>query len=108
MFDYVLVIIAIAIVSFYAGWKVRELYALRQIFKMMKSAEKVESETKTVLKLEKHSDVIYAYNRETDEFLGQSETLSGLSEILNKRFPDVSFAVTQENLEELGVLDESV
>ena len=102
--------IIIGVIAFGAGWKLRELYALRQIFKMMKSGEVTQSEEtpKTVLKLEKHSDVIFAYNKETDEFLGQGDTLTSLSDALRERFPNTSFAVTEENLKELGLNNEPI
>jgi hypothetical protein len=97
-------------ISFWVGWKAREYYALRQVFKMLQSETvKQNDETpKTVLKLEKHSNSIFAYDRETNEFLGQGDSLDSLSVVLKERFPGISFAVTKENLKELELNDESV
>lgn len=101
--------IIIGFVCLIFGWKLREVYAIRQIAKMIKfDDEIVDKPKKFLLKLEKHSDIIYAYDNETDEFLGQAESLHSLAQVLGKRFPNKKFTASPENLEELGIHNESV
>lgn len=101
--------IIICLGCLFIGWKLREAYAVRQISKFIKlDDEKAQKPAKTLLKLEKESDVIYAYDNETDEFLGQGESLKALAQVLGKRFPDKRFTASPENLKELGIHNESV
>jgi hypothetical protein len=100
----------IGIVCVFIGWKLREAYAVRQISRIMKLSEEHQSEVpnKQLLKLEKHSAVIYAFDSETDQFLGQGESLEDLVQLLVERFPDKRFTATPDNLKELGLYNESV
>lgn len=98
----------IAILFFLLGWKVRELYAVRQLSKFVKVVEEEKKQSKTVIKLEIHDDIIYAYRDSNNEFLCQSDSIEGIVEALSKRSPGEKFAVTKENLCELGLYDESV
>ena len=102
--------IIIGVVCLIVGWKLRELYAIRQISFLLKLDEEevVVEPKKSLLKLEKRSDIIYAYDNETDQFLGQAQSMDSLAEVLGKRFPDKRFTASPENLKELGLYNESV
>jgi hypothetical protein len=46
-----------------------------------------------IIKIEQHSECLYAYRRDNDEFLGQSTTADGLIKLLTEKMKDVRFAV---------------
>jgi hypothetical protein len=101
--------IIIYVLCLFIGWKLREAYAVRQISHFIKlDDEKEQKPAKTLLKLEKQSDIIYAYDNETDEFLGQAQSLDALAQVLGKRFPDKRFTALPKNLKEIGIHNESI
>jgi hypothetical protein len=50
-------------------------------------------------KIEKENGMLYIYNRETNEFLGQATTLVELEKTLLEKFPDKLFNVPSKELE---------
>ena len=57
------------------------------------------------LRIERHSDMVYLFNDETNEFLAQGTTLQEALEIVGKRFPDINFKghLSKEQADALGV-----
>ena len=43
--------------------------------------------------------MLYIYNKETEEFLGQAHTMKELSDVLEKRFPGKLFNVSQDEID---------
>ena len=50
-------------------------------------------------RIERVNNMLYIYNKETEEFLGQANTMKELSDVLEKRFPGKLFNVSQEEID---------
>lgn len=48
------------------------------------------------VKVEKHHDIIYWFDKENDKFLAQGETISEIQEVLKQRFPKHIFILEQQ------------
>jgi hypothetical protein len=57
------------------------------------------------IRVERHADMIYLFNAETNEFLAQGTTLQEALEIVKKRFPGINFKghMSKEEADALGV-----
>lgn len=107
--------IMIAVVSFIAGWYVREWHAT---IKMNQFLRKVELNTLNALdeikqnlikiKIEKHEEGFYVYGLEDNEFMAQGSNRKELEENLRKRYPGKTFAAEEDNLKEVGFSHESI
>jgi hypothetical protein len=91
------------------GWHLREYYAMRKVHQLLQQAEElsVESEQtsdedRTKMRLERHGEVIYAFEEETDSFIAQGKDLLDLDSAIRKRFPDKKFTVQEQNLKDIG------
>lgn len=97
----------IFIVGLLIGWKFREYTAVRKINKMLREnaekSEKVE-QNKITVKIEKHNDIFYLFNTETNEFLTQGKDKEEIQTNLKLRFQNVNMAfhATAENIKEIG------
>ena len=62
------------------------------------------TDTKSV-RVERHADMIYLFNSETNEFLAQGKTLQEALELVNKRYPDANFVghMSKEEADALGI-----
>ena len=49
-------------------------------------------------RIEEANGLLFLYNRETNEFLGQGKDLKELNEVVMKRFPNKLFNVPQDEL----------
>lgn len=72
----------------------------------MRELEKLYDEKITQLKeriipsrIEKENGILYIYNRETNEFLGQATTFVELEKTLRQKFPDKLFNVPSKEIE---------
>ncbi len=79
---------------------------------VIKLLEKYKREDSTLeetdpkpLRVERHADMIYLFNSETNEFLAQGKTLQEALEIVRQRFPNVDFKghLSKEEADALGV-----
>lgn len=99
--DFVILFAAL-IIGAYAGWQLREYYAIRQVAKLLKSTELVETLTepdnRTKMRLERHADMIYAYSEEDGSFIAQGNNLGELDTAIQSRFPERKFSVQEQNL----------
>ena len=106
----------IVLVSFAAGWIVREMYAeyrINSILDQLESESELEEEEETLtvepesnvyhVILEHHNNEYFVYSRENYRFLAQGKTLDELKINLAKSLPGKQFGVTPENLRELGI-----
>jgi hypothetical protein len=95
----------IYLACFILGWKFREYTAVRKITKMMQEVEQAPKElNKLTVKIEKHNNVFYLYNIETNEFLTQGKSKEEIQDNLKARFGniDMAFHATSENINEVG------
>ena len=89
------------------GWYARERYAERLINRIFSEViEEAENSEKYIpITIEKHNDVFYVYNRDSNDFMAQGKTRRELESNLAKRYPDTKFMAERENLK---VFNESI
>lgn len=105
-------LIVVGVVSFIAGWNIRERVAEQRMNEVLANvSENIQEHIKqTVIRIsiEKHNDHFYVYNLDDKTFMGQGATRAELEKVLANKFPGKSFAATHENLVEMGFANESV
>jgi hypothetical protein len=60
-------------------------------------------ETIIDVNIEKHGDIFYVFEKETDNFVAQGKTITELKEVMQKRFPKKTFVATEQHLKESGL-----
>lgn len=100
----------VVLISFFFGWKIRELVAIWQSNKLAKRFEQTISnhleevkQTFIPIVIEKHNDVFFVYNMETNTFMAQGVDRKDLEHKLGKMFPGKRFEVDPENLRKVGL-----
>jgi 3'-phosphoadenosine 5'-phosphosulfate sulfotransferase len=85
------------------GWYAREQVAVNKIESLREEIKQNVQANSMRIRLEKEKEVLYAYDFDTDKFLGQGESFTALDEILAEKFPGKTFVVSDENLDEVGI-----
>ncbi len=104
--DFISTLVIVAI-SMWVGWHLRGITILSRfgtdpdhfikILQQIKEinqkeeTEKTETSTGTELRIERHGNLLYAYIKETDQFVAQGPDLSSVIEQAQKRFPGKKF-----------------
>lgn len=88
------------IAGYVVGWKTREYVAITRLSEELSA---VEDTPHVVVNIVRDNEVLYAYDHDTFNFLGQGPNLKTLHKRLKERFPNTKFAVRQDNLDELGL-----
>ena len=112
----------LAVIAFYVGFKVNEKIMYITFGKMMKEAGITNKEldkfinhwapgmlegpeavdqSDIEIRLERHNDVIYAFRKDNEEFLGQGQDQDELFKRIAERFHDVKFVLRQADGAEL-------
>jgi hypothetical protein len=97
-------------IGIYLGWEAREQWAIRQVRRLLDSgelfteAETGEEEERTKMRVEKHSDLLYAFTVEDDNFIAQGKDLEELDKAIQARFPGKKFSIQEDNLTDIGVV----
>lgn len=103
---YILVLALFFAIGFVVGWQQREVFAKKKVehfFEAMEEMTKEDIKANTVnIKIEKHNEVFYVFNSDSDDFMGQGTTRKDVESALAKRFPDKRFLATKDNLQEVG------
>jgi hypothetical protein len=88
------------------GWQLRELHAMHKVKQLLEHADSLQEEEpqedRTKMRLERHGEVIYAFEEDTDSFIAQGKDLLDLDSAIRKRFPDKKFSVQEQNLKDIG------
>lgn len=87
-----------------AGWDARERHArkiTREFLDIMQEAEEEEPSFINIT-IEKHNNVFYVYDRETNEFMAQGSTKDEVETNLQKRFPGKTFGCPESVLSDTG------
>jgi len=99
----------LVIVAFSLGWKTREIFAVWKSNKIIKHLEEQATEQLEEIKkdfisivIEKHEDTFFVYDMNTNTFMAQGASRKELEQKLGEMFPGKRFAVTPENLKEVG------
>ena len=89
-----------------SGWKAREEHAKQVTEKLLdrlqESVERQVEENVIQINIEKHNDMFYVYDRETNEFMAQGSSKDEVETNLRKRYPGKSFGCAESNLSQTG------
>jgi len=89
-----------------AGWNAREEHAKKITEKFLdhlqNSVENHVEENVIQITIEKHNNVFYVYDRNTNEFMAQGSSQSEVENNLKKRFPGKTFGCPESVLSETG------
>jgi frataxin-like iron-binding protein CyaY len=105
--EHILYVFLVFAVGFLVGWNEREKWASRKVDALLdmfnKEVEKQVEESRIDIKIEKHNDVYYVFNKHTDDFMAQASTRKELEDALAARFSGKRFFADAENLKEVGL-----
>jgi Flp pilus assembly protein TadB len=89
-----------------AGWRAREKHAekITQQFveRLHESFQEQVEEGVVQISIEKHNDMFYVYDRETNEFMAQGSSKDEVENNLQKRYPGKRFGCAESNLSQTG------
>jgi hypothetical protein len=96
----------IFLVGFILGWVQRERVAMNRVETLLEKfgdiayGEEVPDDRDDYIRLtiEKHANILYIYNAETNEFVGQGSTKEEIKTVLKRKYPEGRFAVEQESM----------
>ena len=105
--EHILYVFLVFAVGFLVGWNEREKWASKKVDALLdmfnKEVEKQVEESRIDIKIEKHNDVYYVFNKHTDDFMAQASTRKELEDALAARFSGKRFFADAENLKEVGL-----
>jgi len=105
--EHILYVFLVFAVGFLVGWNEREKWASRKVDALLdmfnKEVEKQVEESRIDIKIEKHNDVYYVFNKHTDDFMAQASTRKELEDALAARFSGKRFYADVDNLKEVGL-----
>jgi hypothetical protein len=105
--EHILYVAIVFAVGFLVGWNEREKWASKKVDALLdmydKEVEKHIEESRIDIKIEKHNDVYYVYNKDTDDFMAQASTRKELEDALAARFSGKRFFADADNLKEVGL-----
>jgi hypothetical protein len=97
------------ILGFAIGWVITKfIQGYLEAKNLMLEAE-IETLTKKVkervvrVTVERHGDIYYLYEKETDNFVAQGRDADEIKEILLKRLPNKTFFADEENVKSTGL-----
>ena len=95
----------VALIAFYAGWKTREIHAMRAMNDIVEEfTENTVNEFKknvVNINVEYHDGQFFVYNKEDGSYLAHGENKTKLEDILIEKFPGKLFNASPEDLEKL-------
>ena len=100
------------VVGFIVGWVLSNISYTRNLTRAVdESLDQLEDHIKKVrekvinAKLEFRDDMIYAFEADTDRFLGQGKNVEELKSTLKAQHPDRYIMITKEDLEKLNAYE---
>jgi len=103
--DTLLVFVVFGLVCFIIGWKLREVYAMMIMNRIIENvtASAIEETERNVvmINVEDHEGQFFVYSKENGLYLAHSETKEKLESILKEKFPGVLFKISEEDLKKL-------
>lgn len=108
----ILLALGLVICGIFIGWHVREWYAQRLLWALMRKQmiqavqeaqeKKEEEDPRKVMHItvSEHRGTYFVYEKGTNRFLAQGKTHQELRDALNDRFENTRFMASPENLEE--------
>lgn len=99
---YIALIVFAWVVGVHDGWKVREAVAEKMLKQLAGNVEKVVEIVH--ITIEKHDNHFYVFQKDTNKFLTQADTKEALEKNLFELFPGKRFAMSEENMREIGFI----
>lgn len=103
MEDYIYYII-LTVAAFYAGWYVREFSAtlcVKSMLAEIRENEEVEDSARMYATIELKDEMIFMYDKTTNEYLGHSTNFADLENMLKSKFPNKTFGISQDDMQKL-------
>lgn len=100
-----IVIVAVAAVSFFAGMAYREWQAFKKLENYVSFIRDLQREIDQAtirVHIVREGDTFFIYNKDTQEFLAQGKSPDEIKEVLTKRHPNKYFDADLENAKEVG------
>jgi Tfp pilus assembly protein PilN len=102
----IFIVVGLLFVGFTLGWNLRERVAVVKANQLLAQLEQqVEEEaTEEVIRItiEKDRDTLFAYHKDSSQFITQARDRAELEKKLAELFPGKRFGVTPQNLIEIG------
>ena len=102
----IFIVVGSLIVGFSFGWNLRERVAVVKANKLLAEMQQLEDEEESEdiirLTIEKHGDTLFAYHKDSSQFIAQALNREELELKLAELFPGKKFGVTPKNLIEIG------
>jgi hypothetical protein len=101
----ILIVVVAVIIGFSIGWNLRERVAMVHANRLLAQLEDLEEETSDeVIKItiEKDRDTLFAYHKDTSQFIAQAKDRKELEKKLAELYPGKTFGVSPKNLIEIG------
>lgn len=99
---YIALIVFAWVVGVHNGWKAREAVAKKMLKRLAGNVEKVVEIVH--ITIEKHDNHFYVFQKDTNKFLTQADTKEALEKNLLELFPGKRFAMSEENMREIGFI----
>jgi Tfp pilus assembly protein PilN len=102
----IFIVVGLLFVGFTLGWNLRERVAVVKANQLLAQLEQQveEEETEEVIRItiEKDRDTLFAYHKDSSQFITQARDRAELEKKLAELFPGKRFGVTPQNLIEIG------
>jgi hypothetical protein len=69
----------------------------------LEEVSKKIKETIIKVNIEKHGDIFYIFEKETDNFVAQGKDIAEIKKVMLERFPKKTFVATEDQLKESGL-----
>jgi hypothetical protein len=84
------------------GWKAHLRHVNRTVDSTLNRIEEELSKTHIRIKIEKHLDVLYVYDAQTNAFMAQGKSRHELEQSLQKKYPGKRFAAEPADILLMG------
>lgn len=92
-------IVSIFFIGMIYGWRLHQEMIARRIRNLVTNLSTAMEEDVIQITIEKHNDMIYVYEKQTNQFMAQGKTKEEIEKILIDKFPGKRFAAPQSELE---------
>ena len=100
----ILIVVGCVIIGFSLGWNLRERIAIIKANRILSQLEQQDTVEEEIIRItiEKDKDILFAYHKDSSQFITQAKDRNELEQKLAVLFPGKRFGVTPENLNEIG------
>lgn len=100
----ILIVVGSVIIGFSLGWNLRERIAIIKANRILSQLEQQDTVEEEIIRItiERDKDILFAYHKDSSQFITQAKDRNELEKKLAELFPGKRFGVTPENLDEIG------